>query len=280
MASEGGEMNPSNEGYTTARAATRGARRAVGLALVVVLLGGFGLTGCGIISKVKSAVDTAERNKATMDSFTNKIQAGPTTFEATYVTTGSSPATVVYAVQPPNGLSFSDTPSGPAAANGPGAFRFIVNPSGEYACTPPSSTTGSGGSNGSSSKWACEKLPKASAADYNNILDFYTPTHWVNFLKGLSIAAGLAGDKVSTSSKTVNGFAMSCVDLVASGEPGTSSICTTAQNILGYVKVGADATSFEITHYSTSPASSMFQLPPGATVTTVTIPSSTTTTTS
>ena len=55
---------------------------------------------------------------------------------------------------------------------------------------------------------------------------------------------------------------------------------TTAQNILGYVKVGADATSFEITHYSTSPASSMFQLPPGATVTTVTIPSSTTTTTS
>ena len=102
----------------------------------------------------------------------------------------------------------------------------------------------------------------------------------MNFLKGLSVVAGLAGDKVTTSSKTVNGFAMSCVDLVATGQPGTSTICTTAQNILGYVSTAGSSTSFEITHYSTSPASSMFQLPPGATVTTVTVPSSTTTTTS
>ena len=273
-------MNVSTDAHLLARIAMRSRRRAVGLALLAVLVGGLGLTGCGIISKVKSAVGTAERNKATMESFTNKIQAGPTTFEATYVTTGSSPATVVYAVQPPNGLSFSDTPSGPGAANGPGKFQFIVKPNRRVRLYPPSSTTGSGGSSGSSSKWACEKLPKASAADYTNILDFYTPTHWVNFLKGLSVVAGLAGDKVTTSSKTVNGFAMSCVDLVATGQPGTSTICTTAQNILGYVSTAGSSTSFEITHYSTSPASSMFQLPPGATVTTVTVPSSTTTTTS
>ncbi len=69
---------------------------------------------------------------------------------------------------------------------------------------------------------------------------------------------------------TVNGFTMSCVDLVASGVAGTSSICTTSQNVLGYVKVAQDSTSFEITNYSGSPASSLFQLPPGATVTTVT----------
>ena len=41
---------------------------------------------------------------------------------------------------------------------------------------------------------------------------------------------------------TVNGFSMSCVDLQASGVPGTSTICTTSQGILGYVKVASDAT--------------------------------------
>jgi len=74
---------------------------------------------------------------------------------------------------------------------------------------------------------------------------------------------------------TVNGFTMSCVDFIASGVAGTSTICTTAQGILGYVKVASDTTSFEITSYSTSPPASLFELPPGATVTTVPTPTTT-----
>jgi hypothetical protein len=61
---------------------------------------------------------------------------------------------------------------------------------------------------------------------------------------------------------------MSCVDFVAAGVAGTSTICTTAQNILGYVKVASDAVSFEIQKFSTSPPAALFQLPPGAKVTT------------
>ena len=72
---------------------------------------------------------------------------------------------------------------------------------------------------------------------------------------------------------TVNGFAMRCVDFQASGIPGTSTICTTEQGILGYVKVASDATSFEITNYSPSPTATLFELPAGATVTPVTAPS-------
>ena len=53
------------------------------------------------------------------------------------------------------------------------------------------------------------------------------------------------------------------------GWPGTSTICTTPQNILGYVKVAEGSTTFEITNYSGSPDASLFQLPPGATITTV-----------
>ena len=87
------------------------------------------------------------------------------------------------------------------------------------------------------------------------------------FLKDFSLAAGLAGDKISTSTMTVNGFSMNCVDFRTPGVTGTSTICTTSQGLLGYVKVADGSTSFEIKSYSTSPPASLFRLPPGAKVT-------------
>ncbi len=251
---------------STVRAVSRPARRQVACAVgVALMLGGIGLTGCSVIRAAKKIVHGVEQNKATMDAFTNKIKAGEgTTFEATYVTTGSAPATIVYAVEPPNGVSFQLTESKTSTGGGSSNQDLIANPSGEYACTPKSSSGG-----GSSSGVSCLKLPKASAADYNNIENFYTPAHWVTFLDDFALAAAFAGDKVSSSTMTVNGFSMSCVDFVASGVKGTSTICTTAQNILGYVNVAQDSTRFEITKYSPSPAASLFQLPPGATVTTL-----------
>jgi hypothetical protein len=214
--------------------------------------------GCGVISKVKNAVHNVEGNKATIDAFTQNLQSNQSTpFEATYTTTGSSPATVVYAVDPANkGLAFHTTQTGANASNA----QLIVNSSGEYACTQ-------GGSGGA---WSCQKLGQADAASQNQIFDIYTPAHWVSFLKGVSLVAGLAGDKVTSSTMSLNGFDMNCVDLVAKGVPGTSTICSTSQGILGYVKVASDSTSFQITNYSSSPSSSLFQLPPGATVTTPT----------
>ena len=220
-----------------------------------------GLAGCSIVHKIKNVVHAVEGNKATIDAFTTKMQSGqPPSFEATYVTTGSAPATIVYAVEAPKGLAFTDTPSGGA---NPTSVDLIVNSAGEYSCspgTPPS----------------CQRVQPASQSAENQIYDFYTPAHWVTFLRDFSIAAGFAGDKVSTSSMSVNGFSMSCVDFVASGVPGTSTICTTTEGILGYVKVASDTTSFEITRFSTSPAQSLFQLPPGAKITTVQTPTTTT----
>jgi len=260
---------------STDRALTGLARRHVaGIAAVSLVLGSLGLTGCSVIRAAKKLVNTVEQNKTKMDAFTNKIKAGEgTTFEATYVTTGSSPATVVYAVEPPKGVLFQLTQSKSSNSGNSSNLDLIVNPSGEYACQPKSSSGG-----GSSSGISCTKLPKASAADYNNIENFYTPAHWVTFLDDFALAAGFAGDKVSSSTKSVNGFDnMSCVDLVAPGVKGTSTICTTSQNILGYVSVAQSSTRFEITKYTSSPSPSLFQLPPGATVTT--IPQSTTSST-
>ena len=236
-------------------------RYSAGFSALALIVLGAGLTGCSIVRKVNNVVHTIEGNKATIDSFTTKLQsAQPPNFEATYTTTGSTPATIVYAVEAPKGLAFTDTPSG---GNNPTSVDIIVNSSGEYSCeagSPPQ----------------CQRVQPADEATENQIFDFYTPAHWVTFLRDFSIAAGFAGDKVSSSSMTVNRFAMSCVDFVATGVAGTSTICTTAQGILGYVKVASDTTSFEITNFSTSPSSSLFELPPGAKVTTVTAPTTTT----
>ena len=240
-------------------------RRGVAGLAAVVLLSGFGLAGCGLgkaVSAVKKVTDNVAADKATIDEFTSAMKSGPTTFVATYVTTGSSPTKVIYAARPPKELAFSETPSG--ASNAFTGMDIIVNSSGEYSCaslSPP-------GSGGSRPRWSCQKLGTAGAAARNAILDFYTPAHWVAFLRGFSLAAGFAGDKVTSSHLTLNGFSMRCVGFVAPAIPGTSKICTTAQGVLGYVKVASNTTSFEIRSFSTSPKSSLFRLPPGATVTT------------
>jgi hypothetical protein len=233
-----------------------GRLRTVGVVAVALTVAALGFNSCSVIKKVKAAVHDIKGNKATIDSFNAKLSGAATTFEATYVTTGSAPATVVYAVQPPKGVAFDDTPTGGTGDTTP--VHLVVNSTGEYACSQPSATA----------QWTCEKLPTASAKTENEIFNFYTPAHWIGFLRDFSLAAGFAGDKVTSSTKTVNGFAMNCVDFVAPGTPGTSSICSTAQGILGYVKVATDSTSFEITKFSTSPPASLFQLPPGAKVTT------------
>jgi hypothetical protein len=221
------------------------------------------LTGCTAIRAIHKVEATVHGNQQVIDLFTTSLKSGqPTSFEANYTTTGSSPSKIVYAVRPPDQLAFTDSQEGSSAASsGVGNFELIVNSSGEYLCTHATS---------GSASWACQKLPKSGAAAERELLDFYTPAHWVNFLKGFSLAAGFAGDKISTSSTTVNGFSMQCVDFVASGVKGTSRICTTSQHLLGYVQVASDATGFEITSYSSSPSGSLFDLPPGAKVTTST----------
>lgn len=217
----------------------------VALALVAV-----GLSGCGLINDVKTIADAVRNNRATIDAFTGKLQSGEsTTFEATYVTTNASPTTVIYAADPPKRLTFKESALGAATP----AIDLIVTPSGEEACTP----------HGSSSD-ICRKLPPASAADQNKIFTFYTPSHWVAFLKGLSLAAAFAGDRVTSSHKNLNGFSMQCVDFHASGVPGESTICSTQQGILGYVKFATDSTQFELERYSASPSPSLFEPPAGA----------------
>jgi hypothetical protein len=241
---------------STRRAFTTVSRRGTaGLAVAVLMLGA---GGCSIINKVSHVVQAVQADKAIIQNFANLLKSGKVTpFQATYVTTGSSPTTVIYAVQPPKEAAFKEI-SGSNATNGTPTVDLISNATGEFSCATSSGTGSSG--------WQCTKLGQANAQAQNQIISFYTASHWISFLTALSIAAGLAGDKVSQSSMTVNGISLHCVDFNAQGN-GNSTICSTSAGILGFVKVAGNPTSFEIKSYTTSPPASDFQLPPGATVT-------------
>jgi len=231
-------------------------RRVAGVAAAGLVLAGASVTGCSVVRAVNHVRQAVEGNKAVITAFTKGLKSSEATpFEATYVTTGSSPTKVVYAVQPPKEVSFSESAAGGVA--GAGNLDLVANSSGEYSCTQASAGSG----------WSCQKLGKAEAIAQNQIVGLYTPSHWVAFLDGFSIAAGFAGDKVTTSKLTVNGFAMNCVDFRASGVKGISTICTTAQDILGYVKVASNPTSFELKSYTATPPPALFQLPAGAKIT-------------
>ena len=173
------------------------------------------------------------------------------------MTTGIAPSKIIYAVRPPDQLAFVDSALGPGASVGKASF--IVNSAGEYACTKASR----------GARWRCHKLPKAGAAAQLKLVGIYTPAHWVTFLQDFSLAAGFAGDKISSSRITVHGFPMQCVDFVAAGVAGTSKICTTAQHLLGYVQVASESTGFAITSYSAAPDAALFRLPAGARITSV-----------
>jgi outer membrane murein-binding lipoprotein Lpp len=224
------------------------------MSLAAVALLAAGLAGCGIVAKINHVRHAVDTNRAAIQSLAQGLKSGEATaFSAVYISTGASPTRITYAVRPPADVEFAESGSGSGAAN----LDLVSNSSGEYSCTSADASSG----------WTCQKLGKAEAIAQNQIVDFYTPSHWVDFLETFSIAAGFAGDRVTQSSMTVNGFSMHCVDFRAKGIRGKSTICSTAQNILGYVKVAGDATSFELKSYSTSPSPSQFQLPAGAKIT-------------
>jgi hypothetical protein len=212
------------------------------------------IASCGVVHAINRVEHDVQHNKTIIDEFNNGLKSGEAVpFEAVYKTTGANPATVEYAVKPPQDVLFTEDQSGGSSSQ----VHIVVNATGAYSCTPPSA----GG------HWTCQRIGTANSVSRDAIVDVYTPSHWVNFLTAFSLAAGFAGDKLSTSDITVNGFAMHCVDFRAHGIKGTSRICTTKQNILGYVKVAEDTTSFEITSYTASPSAALFQLPAGAKIT-------------
>lgn len=232
----------------------RGRRPAAALAVAAIVA----VSGCAAVNAVNKIKNAVQGNEAIIDTFTSRMAAtSGMAYEATYTATGTSPGTVTYAVKPPKLLAFSLVPAVSSSIGGLGRTDIVATASGAYSCALVPAP-GSG--------WTCRKLGAAAAATKNKIVSFYTPSHWVTFLQDFSVAAGFAGDKITQSTKTVNGIRLDCIGFRA-GVPGTSTLCTTSKGILGYVNVVTSAASFEIKSYSLSPPASLFALPRGAKVT-------------
>jgi hypothetical protein len=240
------------------------------LACAALALAAVSMTGCAKI--VQHALNGVTHGliggNAALNAFTGKVQNGESaTYDVTYVTSGSSPATVEYTANPPHDWGLSETESS-------GSFRMIQNSAGLYYCTQQSS----------GATWSCLSVPGAAQTDYLAYYQFFTGTYWVDILKAISPFVGLTGLKIEDKSMKVNGFDLSCI--VVSGTPNGANgstttanassdgtYCVTSQGILGYVSSGTGA-DYEIKSYSTTPNSSLFQEPAGAT--TETLPTSTT----
>ncbi|MGO8721892.1 MAG: hypothetical protein ACLQRM_03980 [Acidimicrobiales bacterium] len=234
-------------------------RKAV-LVAVVVGTAALGLTGCSALNKAVNVVKTVHNlmhGSAAINSLTSKIQTGDatTSYDATWVTTGSSPATISYAATPPHDFAFVDTTS-------TGQLRLFAGSAGEYECNKQSA---------SGDTWSCIKAQGAEINTDKLVYALYSGAYWIDFLKIYSVAAALHGVTITSSTMTVHGFNLQCAVVVSGTKPNqsTSEVCVTSQGILGYVSVSAKSADFEIKSYSTSPPSSLFEVPPGATVTTL-----------
>lgn len=255
---------PSARVAVCARHRLGGPQKALAAGLVV-LASASGLSGCGVISAIRKVVQTVEANRALINKFSKGLRSGEkVAFEATYVTNGEPAMTVTYAVQPPEEVALRAVPDGAGAGNlggTTGTYDMVANSTGGYSCSPdevPALGTG----------WTCTKLASAEQVVKSGVVDIYTPAHWAAFLDVVAIAAGVAGDSVTSSTKVVNGFELNCIGLRAKGIAGTSTLCTTAQGILGYVQVAGTSTSFELKTYWTTPDASLFELPAGAKIVT------------
>lgn len=226
-------------------------------AAAIVLAGA--LSGCGLATAIKAAHALATGNKA-LDNLTKQLQQSENQkFDVTYETTGSSPSTVEYAADPPTNYAFI-TP----AQNGSTASELVQNSSGLYSCNQAS---------GSGASWTCVKLSQAQDANYGAAFEIYTGAYWYGILEVYSSVASLAGVNVKQTTMTVNGFKMNCVVITSSnsGSSGnsTGTWCITAQGLLGYTAGSGSSSATEIKSYTGSPAASLFQLPAGATITTL-----------
>jgi hypothetical protein len=240
--------------------AKRPARRRTLAVAAVVGAVALALTGCSAVTKAVNAIKTVHNivhGDAAISSLNAKITTADTTaYEVTYETTGAAPVTTVYAAEPPHEFAFTTTVSG-------AHLDVFASSAGEYGCNRQSPSASSG--------WTCLKLQGSEVDTYKLMYALYSGSYWIEFLKAYSAIAALNNVKVTSSTMSVNGFSLQCAVVVSGKAPNqsTSKVCVTSQGILGFVSVASKGADFEIKSYSSSPAASLFQLPAGATVTTI-----------
>jgi hypothetical protein len=249
---------------TTRRPVRRSFARRAGAATAIALSTSLAFGGCfGTIGKVINAAHALANAAGNLKNLQSQIRKGENAaYEATYKTTGSSETSTVTFAQEPGGKYAYLVPG----TNGAGGTEFVANGKNQYDCSQDSS----GG------KWTCaESAELSSTAGLEGDPFFgFTGAYVYTILTALEVEAAVAGYKVGNSKTSVAGISLKCVSLSGKSNGQTESYewCVTNDGILGLVrdtssKAGSNS-SFELTHLSRSPQSSLFEPPSGATVTT------------
>lgn len=238
-----GSGTPSGSGTTTTAAAS----------------GGTGTTTTA--GNTGSTTTTAAGGAGALGSLATKLQGGATTaYDAVYKSTGTSGTdTVEIASQPPSSFAFKVT-----SASGTG--DYLGNGKTDYACNQASGATA----------WSCVNFGSNLGSTYTALSQLYSGKYWASLLTTYKSDAAAAGVEVTSSSMTVAGVSLACVTYKGGAVGNGGEVCVTPAGVLGYVHSASNNETFELTSYSTSPPSSLFTLPAGATVSTlpsgVTIP--------
>jgi len=179
-------------------------------------------------------------------SLLSKFQSGEhATLLASYKISSSTSkdlTTLTVAQQSPDQVFKGTTSSG--------SFEFLRLGTKSYLC----SQSGSG---------AAMCFSSGATNPEAELFSLYEPSRYLPYFQE---AASAAGGTASYSTKSVNGYSLSCITVSgAKDENGSGTFCVTAQGVLGYVAwTGTSASesgSFEITSYSTTVPANEFALP-------------------
>ena len=142
--------------------------RTAAIAVVAVPLA-LGLTGCSAIGKAVNAVKAIHNilhGSAAIDSLYDEIRAGDgAAYDVTYVTTGTSPATINYAADPPAEFAFDDKTSS-------GELRLFAGSTGQYECN-----------RSGAAQWMCDKTDFSGVNTSKMAYALYSGAYWIDFLK-------------------------------------------------------------------------------------------------
>jgi hypothetical protein len=246
------------------------AARQAGTAAVAFVSLSLALAGCGgSIGKIINTVHALANAAGNLKNLSAEIQKGENaTYEATYkiTSTGSSASTFTFAQEPGGKYAYIAPGS-----NGSGGTDFVANGKDQYTCSQDS-----GGA-----KWSCIETPEPSgtAGLEGDAFYGYSGAYFYSVIESLQVVAAVEGFKVTNSTSSVNGIGLKCVTLTGkeNGQSLNDKWCITNDGIMGLVNSSSSGgssssnnSSFEITKLSTSPSSSVFQPPAGASVTTET----------
>ncbi|HXY26696.1 MAG TPA: hypothetical protein VEH82_00270 [Acidimicrobiales bacterium] len=221
--------------------------------------------GLGVLAVLPALPASAKQSPFNAKALKNSINRTKNlTYEAQYSSVSSGQTETVTVAQSPPKSAFV-TSSGSVVNNGKATY-YCGSGSGSSGNSGNSGNSGSGNSgSASSSKVSC-----VSTSMSNPLLgleETFSPQVVINALRTTvsGIIARALGVKVAYSSATYAGQPSSCMTISRRGQ--SVKYCVTKQGILSYS--GTGSAYLELSKFSTSPPASLFQLPAGATVSTL-----------